>query len=221
MKQRIGEIIKIINSVSGQYSPHQVFSDWVCMMALSIANSCTLHKNKVYQDREDTFKLVANKYSETDYEKLAEATAYLIEEMEEPRDVLGEIYMEGGFGSKSTGQFFTPFHLSEVTAELVYGKNLIRADDGKYPMHEPSCGAGGMIIALANIMRRDGINYQRELEVIAQDLDWNCVYMCYVQLSLMGISAVVVQGDTLGEPYSKETPEHRVLYTPKKRGVLI
>lgn len=221
MKQRIGEIVKIIKSVSGRYSSHQVFSDWVCMMALSIANSCTLHKNKVYQDREDTFKLVASKYSETDCEKLAEATAYLIEEMEEPRDVLGEIYMEGGFGSKSTGQFFTPFHLSEVVAELVYGKNLIRADDGKYPMHEPSCGAGGMIIALANIMRRDGINYQRELEVIAQDLDWNCVYMCYVQLSLMGISAVVVQGDTLGEPYSKETPEYRVLYTPKKRGVLI
>lgn len=221
MKQQIGEIVKIIKSVSGQYSPHQVFSDWVCMMALSIANSCTLHRNKVYQDREDTFKLVASKYSETDYEKLAEATAYLIEEMEEPRDVLGEIYMGGGFGSKSAGQFFTPFHLSEVMAELVYGKNLIRANNGKYPMHEPSCGAGGMIIALANIMRRDGINYQRELEVIAQDLDWNCVYMCYVQLSLMGISAVVVQGNTLGEPYSKETPESRVLYTPKKRGVLI
>lgn len=221
MKERINSIVKIINSVSGQYSTHQVFSDWVCMMALSIANSCTLHINKVYEDRENQFKLVSNKYTEEELERLAEAMAYLTEEMEEPRDVLGEIYMAGQFGSKGTGQFFTPYHLSELTAELVYGKNLVRANDGKYHAHEPSCGAGGMIIALANILKNDGINYQRELEVVAQDLDWNCVYMCYVQLSLMGISAVVVQGDTLAEPLSKETPEHRVLYTPKKRGALI
>ena len=221
MKERINSIVKIINSVSGQYSTHQVFSDWVCMMALSIANSCTLHINKVYEDRENQFKLVSNKYAEEELERLAEAMAYLTEEMEEPRDVLGEIYMAGQFGSKGTGQFFTPYHLSELTAELVYGKNLVRANDGKYHAHEPSCGAGGMIIALANILKNDGINYQRELEVVAQDLDWNCVYMCYVQLSLMGISAVVVQGDTLAEPLSKETPEHRVLYTPKKRGALI
>ena len=78
-----------------------------------------------------------------------------------------------------------------------------------------------MIIALATEMKRCGINYQRELEVVAQDLDWNCVYMCYVQLSLMGLRAVVVQGDTLTEPYSAETEETHKLYTPKKRGLLL
>lgn len=78
-----------------------------------------------------------------------------------------------------------------------------------------------MLIALAMEMKKRGINYQNELEVVAQDLDWNCVYMCYVQLSLMGISGIVVQGNTLLEPYSKKTNETRILITPKKRGLLI
>ena len=220
MKSRINKTIDIINSISGEYSQHQVFSDWVCMMAISIANMCTIHHDSVYEDRERKYELVADKYPEGAIDKFAEAMALLIEEMKQPRDLLGEIYMLGGFGSKMTGQFFTPYHLSELTAMIVFDK-MQRCEDGKFHAHEPSCGGGGMIIALATEMKRCGINYQRELEVVAQDLDWNCVYMCYVQLSLMGISAVVVQGDTLTEPYSVKTEEARKLYTPKKRGLLL
>lgn len=78
-----------------------------------------------------------------------------------------------------------------------------------------------MIIAAAMELKSKGVNYQDELEVVAQDLDWNCVYMCYIQLSLLGISAVVVQGDTLCEPYGKDTPKQRVMVTPMKKGVLM
>ena len=67
---------------------------------------------------------------------------------------------------------------------------------------EPSCGAGGNIIAIAEKLKADGINYQERLCVTCQDLDWKAIYMCYVQLSLYGIPAVVVQGDTLREPFN-------------------
>lgn len=222
MNENIKKIVEIIESISGKYSPHQVYSDWVCMMAMAIANSCTLHRNKVYEERENHYKLVAGKYSSEEFEKLAEAMAYLIKELgNRPRDVLGEIYMTGGFGSKTAGQFFTPFNISELTAMLGYGDGPEKNERGKYMIHEPSCGSGGMIIATANLMLKKGINYQREVEVVAQDLDRNCVYMCYVQLSFLGMSAVVVQGDTLAEPYTDSTPESHKLYTPKKRGALI
>ena len=69
-------------------------------------------------------------------------------------------------------------------------------------------------------MKEKGINYQRKMDVVAQDLDWKGVYMCYLQLSLLGIKATVVQGDTLAEPYSKGYPPDRVLHTPAKMGVL-
>ena len=78
-----------------------------------------------------------------------------------------------------------------------------------------------MIIAVAQILMKKGINYQKYMRVVAQDLDWKGVYMCYLQLSLLGINATVVQGDTLSEPYKRGYPLERVLYTPAKWGILI
>ena len=64
-------------------------------------------------------------------------------------------------------------------------------------MHEPSTGGGGIIIAAAKVLKDRGLNYQKCLKVVAQDLDWKGVYMTYVQLSLLGIEATVIQGDSL------------------------
>lgn len=145
--------------------------------------------------------------------------AMLVETLEyDMTDVLGQIYMESGMGSKAAGQFFTPYHLSYLCAEL----SMPEPDDnGIYRINEPSCGGGGMIIAVAQVLKERGINYQKQMRVVAQDLDWKGVYMCYLQLSLLGINAIVVQGDTLADPYKKGYPPERVLYTPCKMGVLV
>ena len=214
---KIKKIIGLIEEISGSYSGHQIFVDWCAMTAISISNACTLETSDEFKLREDVYKHIIGKYQRNDLEKFAEMTALLVLELEEnPRDVLGEIYMQGSFGNKSTGQFFTPYNLSQLLAALTADESN-RAQDGKIQICEPSCGGGGMIIAAAMELKSKGYNYQDELEVVAQDLDWNCVYMCYVQMSLLGISAVVVQGDTLCEPYSKDTPKQRVKDTPKQR----
>ena len=79
-----------------------------------------------------------------------------------------------------------------------------------------------MIIAAAKVLRDEGINYQRVMRVTAQDLDWKGVYMSYLQLSLIGCKARVIQGDTLMEPYDKtRTPRDRILLTPAWMGVIV
>ena len=79
-----------------------------------------------------------------------------------------------------------------------------------------------MIIAAVRVLKDRGLNPQRCMYVTAQDLDWKGVYMTYVQLSLLGIKAVAVQGDTLTEPYNdRNYPPERVLYTPAQKGLLI
>ena len=139
---------------------------------------------------------------------------------EELSDVLGEIYMMTGMGSKYTGQFFTPFHVSEMCARLSINTDEI-LDAGRLSLHEPSCGGGGMIIAACKILHECGFDYQRRLDVVAQDLDWKGVYMTYLQLSLIGCRAVVVQGDTLCDPYVGNYPPERIMRTPAKMGMLI
>lgn len=213
------DIIKIINGIAGKYSAYEVFSDWIRCASLSISNSCQLFHDKVWHDREQMYLDTMRKYTKNEGEMFVEMLGLLTETLEEPSDVLGQVYMESGMGSKAAGQFFTPYHLSELCAQL----SLPEPDeDGIYRVNEPSCGGGGMIIAAASALRKNGIDYQRKMRVVAQDLDWKGVYMCYLQLSLLGIDAVCVQGNTLSEPYvDGRYPADRVLRTPMNRGVLL
>ena len=211
------EIIKILNSMSGSRSPYDVFCDWVKIMALSIQNSCQLIHDKTWQMREEEYLKTITPYGK-DGHKFVELFGMLVETMEENMsDTLGEIYMESGCGNKNTGQFFTPFHVSEATAKL----SLIGVDGSQtVTMNEPSCGGGGMIIAAAKVLKDKGISYQRCMKVVAQDLDWKAVYMCYVQLSLLGIDAEVLQGNTLLDLDLGTYPKERIFKTPKRMGML-
>lgn len=219
MASRKKEIIKIIEKISGKYSSYEVFTDWIRCCSLSISNSCTLFKDKVWKDREQMYLDTIKKYTKEEVDLFVEMFVLLSETLEEePSDVLGQIYMESGMGSKAAGQFFTPYHLSELCAKLSLPDP---SENGVYYINEPSCGGGGMIIAAASALKEKGIDYQRKMEVVAQDLDWKGVYMCYLQLSLLGISAICVQGDTICEPYAKGYAKERILYTPAKVGVII
>lgn len=214
------EIIKMIEKISGKYSAYEVFTDWIRCCALAVSNSVTFFHGKVWRDREQIFLDTMRKYTPEEQKILSEMTALLTLALEyEMTDVLGQIYMEAGMGSKAAGQFFTPFHLSLACAKLAVQEP---DENGIYTINEPSCGGGGMIIAAAVALRDGGVDYQRKMRVVAQDLDWKGVYMCYLQLSLLGINAVCVQGNTLTEPYVKgKTDPAHILYTPAYMGVLL
>lgn len=201
------EIINMIQSISGDYSGYEIFSDWIKASSIAISNSVQLFHNELWKQREKEYMQIVAKHGPEKMKAFADMTGMLAIELEEDmRDVLGEIYMKAGLGSKETGQFFTPFHLSYMNAKLIDWK------DEPVILNEPSTGGGGMMIAAAKAMKEKGLNYQSLMTVIAQDLDWKGVYMTYLQLSLLGIKAMVIQGNTL----AMEAPEQRqVFYTPK------
>lgn len=219
---RKGEIINAIMSMSGKYSAYEVFNDWIRCMALSISNSLSMIHDRVWLNREQAYMDTMRRYDEQEQATFCEMTAWLTETLEDgPDDVLGAIYMESGMGSKAAGQFFTPFHLSELTANVIISGKMMLLDE---PMiiNEPSCGGGGMILAVAKVLKDKGIDYQKKMRVVAQDLDWKGVYMCYVQLSLLGICAYCIQGNTLQEPFDlRKVPKANILMTPKAAGVVI
>ena len=101
-----------------------------------------------------------------------------------------------------------------MNAEAGLSEILNNYDGKEIELTEPSCGSGGMIIATAKILRKNGINYQDALNVLAYDLEWRCVYMTYVQLSLYGINAGIIRTDALTD--GKKIGIHEVLLTPRK-----
>lgn len=215
MNKIVQDISKEIQSMSGTYTPYIIFTDWCKMLALSISNACELTHGELWKLRETDYCNTVKRYSDEQLLKFVDLGKMLIDlyEQEGPYDALGDIYMTAKCGNKSTGQFFTPFNISLLTAQL-----QSYPTEGKIELNEPSCGAGGMILATAKIINERGGNAQRQLKVTANDLDWNSIYMAYVQLSLNGIDAVCIQGDTLAnEAFS----EKRALRTPKNKGVLL
>lgn len=216
------EIMDTILKMSGAHSPYNIFTDWIEMCAISIQNSCCLVHNKIWKDREQLYIDTARRYNESELSEFARMFVLLGEALtENMSDVLGEIYMESGMGSKYTGQFFTPFHLSELCARTGIDLNDL-PETGHISLHEPSTGGGGMIIAACKVLHEAGFDFQRRLDVVAQDLDWKGVYMTYLQLSLIGCRAIVVQGDTLCEPYDpKRTDPAHILRTPAYMGALL
>ena len=215
------QIIDSIKAMSGRYAPYNIFSDWVAMSAIAIQNGCSLVHNKNWQKREQLYIDIAKNYTEKELEQFAQMFVWLGYALEEEfSDVLGEVYMESGMGNKYTGQFFTPFHLSELCAKLDLAPDRL-PETGRISLNEPSCGGGGMIIAACKVLHEAGFDYQRRLDVVAQDLDWKGVYMTYLQLSLIGCRAIVVQGDTLCDPYNQRYPPERTMRTPAMMGVLL
>lgn len=217
MTDSVKELIQMFENMSGRYSGYEIFSDWVKASALSVCNTCHIIHDSVWKEREQAYQDICRKYKQEELVLFARMLALLIDGLtEDMTDVLGEVYMRAGLGSKIAGQFFTPFHLSELCARV--GVDIQKIDPKStepITLSEPSCGGGGMIIATAKVLRDNGINFQRRLRVVAQDLDWKGVYMTYLQLSLLGIQAKVVQGDTLCNPYDPErTPRSHILETP-------
>lgn len=210
------QIISLINDMSKYYSPHQVFSDWVEMYAISISNACTLLNSALKQNREQKYLEIIKKYKENEMNKFPDLCGLLIMALDDDMvDILGNVYMGLESGSKHTGQFFTPNHISRLTARLM---PPIADTDETIRFTEPTCGSGGMIIAYAKSLSEQGVNYQKKLEVIAQDIDYRCVHMCYVQLSLLGIKATVLRQNTLT---LEEVSEDSMFLTPAKTGVLV
>ena len=99
------DIINTIRSISGKYSEYEVFNDWIRCCALAISNSLDIFHGKVWQDRERTYLDTIKKYTAKEAEEFPRMCAMLAESFEDHMsDILGEIYMEAGMGSKAAGQ---------------------------------------------------------------------------------------------------------------------
>lgn len=114
------------------------------------------------------------------------------------RDALGELFMSLELGDHWKGQFFTPYEVASLMARLTIGDAAGQVErEGFITVNEPACGAGGMVIAFAEALRDQGVNYHNSMHAIAQDIDATAVHMAYVQLSLLHIPAIVVHGNSL------------------------
>ena len=190
---------KLFDKLTKRHNPHQIFNDFLELSSLAISNSVDYSN---YKAREDRYIEISRKYTSDEIKIFTEILAKLTIELKNPRDVLGEMLMYLEEGNSKKGQYFTPFHISLLTASLGFDEEKLKSD-GLLTVNEPSCGGGALIIALYTIMKNKGYNPQKQLRVFSGDLDLKSVFMCYIQLSLLGISAVIHYSNAMnGEVFS-------------------
>lgn len=188
------EIIKQFERLAKEKDTWQVYRDFLEMTAISISNVCDIGQAK---EREKRYMDIAKTYSPEQLNEISKIMALVVLELDkEPRDILGRIFMELGLGNKWTGQVFTPMSVADMMADVTLDKKEI--EDKEYvTVYDSAVGGGVTIIGLVRAMLRQGLNPQKQLLVICGDLDIKAVHMTYIQLSLLGIPAIVKNQDAL------------------------
>lgn len=193
------EFIKLVKGLSGSYSTYQVFSDFCTMAAISLYQPFA--KDEAL---ENEYMTIVKKYNKKEVSVFPQLLACVVHGLTARfGDFLGECYMELEISNKHQGQFFTPYYMSKFMSHIVGV-----SDKEKVSISEPAVGSGGIIIAYADVMKDQGINYQLKMEVQAVDTDKMCFHMTYIHLTLLHISAEVIWGNSL----SLET--FQTWYTP-------
>ncbi|MFT0173386.1 N-6 DNA methylase [Paraburkholderia mimosarum] len=205
-------LVALFNEFSYGHHINTVFRDFVELAALAISNSVDRAQ---CDTREKRYLEIVGKYKPEEVARfprmLGELTLSFekrVEVMVAARsvgargggltDVLGETYMMLDLGNDRSGQFFTPYHVSHLMASMLVGATIDSARSrGFERVHEPACGAGGMVIATAEAFHDAGLNYQQAMHATCIDIDPCCVHMAYLQLSLLHIPAIVVHGNAL------------------------
>jgi len=211
-----------LRHLSDRHERWRAFADFCEVGALSFAN--VFRQDPKIEER---YARILATYDEEERSALPELLGVVTEALEdEPaEDFLGAAFMRNELSSHWAGQFFTPASVSlAIAATLVGDGEDLRArvaERGYVSLAEPACGAGGMVLAFAHAMREAGIEPQRHLYVEATDLSPTCAHMTLIQLSLSGIPARVVLGNSLSLEVREtfETPAFHIgLWGARLRG---
>lgn len=169
-------------------------------------------------DQELEDKVLRVQENARDWKKYSEALSILGGSLEKkPSDFLGTFAGSCSALNTYMGQFFTPYHLCELMAQMTFGNEFLKPDSNhRITISEPAVGAGAMIIASTNILKKRGFqpwNYFVE----CWDLSQTAYRMAYIQLNLLGVPAMIVNGNTLSLEVFDTTPTITLAMFPYRK----
>lgn len=215
------KFLKTFRKLTHTHRAWDVWRDYILMYACAISNA--LDKEN-FDQREKRYMEAINRYSKEEQKIFPELTAYTTMAFDEnpERDFLGKMFMGLELGNQLTGQFFTPYCVCELMAEVATANNTVKAikECGYATINDSCCGAGATLIAGVHAIRKQlekyhpPLNYQNHVLVVAQDVDETVGLMCYIQISLLGLAGFVKIGNSLTDPMVTGDHLENCWYTP-------
>lgn len=213
------KFLKSFQKLTYQHNAWDIWRDYIVLHACAISN---VFDKVNYDNREKRYLDIIHRYNKEErdiFPALAADTLMALNENQE-QDFLGKIFMELGLGNHSNGQFFTPYHVCELMAEVAMDDVIGKIEEKGYvSVSDPCCGAGATLIAGAHAMRKklakynSQLNYQNHILLAGQDVDETVALMCYIQLSLLGLAGFIKVGNSLTNPMSPDDSREQYWYT--------
>ena len=150
------------------------------------------------QTREEEYLEVAKNYTKEELNRIAEAFASLVNEMQDNPfiDILGVYYMEVGAKSvrDARGEFFTPKPVCSAMAKMMVDIEQVKEEGRPITVSDPASGSGGIPLAVAELFAPGHVDL---LRMTCQDISPLSCDMCYINMTLWGIPSKIIWGDTL------------------------
>lgn len=208
------EFLKLFDKLTYSRSAWQVWEDLMTVMACSISNAVDRAPDK-FKRREEQYERAIKRLGGVEVPAQMLGIIVMALEQNPDQDFLGKLYMNLNLGSHWHGQFFTPYDVCRLMAEMNFGTDT--ADEikrkGYISVCDPCVGAGAMLIAAANAMKRVNVNFQTNAVFVGQDIDQVVAMMAYIQLSLIGCPGYIIIGNSLTNP-----PTGHVLFPQDTEG---
>jgi type I restriction-modification system DNA methylase subunit len=188
-KSRPSDFRKILEHLSHRRSTREVFDAFTSLSACALA----------MQTREVEYLEEAKRWEKQELNLFAEALGTLVVEMETRpfEDLIGGYYMEFALSTKGqqwNGEFHTPKPICDLMARMLMGDVASFPAEGPITICEPACGAGAMILSVAEACPPE---VRRRLRVTAIDINRTACDMTFVNTTLWGIPSRVIHGNAL------------------------
>ena len=188
-----GDFRKILEGLSHRHDTRRVFDGFIRLAACALAA----------QTREAEYLEEAKRWDKDELDSFAIALGTLVIEMEARpfEDILGGYYMEFALSSKGQqwhGEFHTPKPVCDLMARMTLSSMEPLPEAGVITVCEPACGAGAMILSLAEacipVIRR-------RLRVTAIDINRTACDMAFINTTLWGVPTRIIHGNTISAEY--------------------
>lgn len=196
------EFAKALMDDSYSSNRYDVFRDFLEVAFITFSQAVyKLRTGTIDAKREERYLQIMR--SHKGYAKtFPRALGILVDGLErQEHDFLGDVFGAIGANDKTyKGQCFTPYSLCKAMAEMTFGditkESWVKEGRGRLTFSEPACGGGAMVLACHRALLDRGFT-PYDYHATAVDVDSKCYHMTYIQLTLCGVPAHVVHGNTL------------------------
>jgi hypothetical protein len=191
------QFLDVFKGLCQRHGRQKVWGDFILMSACGISNAVD---KAHFEQREGMYMQAARSYTADELDKITQLFGFTVLALEEnsEQDFLGGLFTVLNLFDARKGQVFTPYPIAKLMALSSCG-NLTEQikEKGVISVNDCCCGSGGLLIAFANAARAQGVNYQRDIVFVAQDIDFTVAMACYIQLALLGCPGYVAVGNSL------------------------